>query len=98
MTTEDKSDWTVETLREYITALIASNDVRYNQRFEASQSAINTALIAQQTSLQAALTAQKSATDMAQAAADRAVTKSELAADKRFESVNEFRATLSDQQ
>jgi len=41
---------------------------------------------------------QKSATDLALAAADRAVTKAEMAAEKRFESVNEFRSTLADQQ
>jgi hypothetical protein len=29
---------------------------------------------------------------------DRAVTKAEVASDKRFESVNEFRGTLTDQQ
>jgi hypothetical protein len=96
--TEEKSDWTVETLREYILTLIDANDIRYGQRFEASQSAINTALIAQQTAMQTALTAQKLAVDTAQAAADRAVTKAELAAEKRFESVNEFRDTLADQQ
>lgn len=32
------------------------------------------------------------------AAADRAVVKAELATEKRFEGVNEFRATLADQQ
>ncbi|MEU7586569.1 hypothetical protein AB0A95_09745 [Micromonospora sp. NPDC049230] len=31
------------------------------------------------------------------AAADKAVTKAEIATEKRFESVNEFRQTLSDQ-
>lgn len=34
---------------------------------------------------------------IALAAADRAVVKAEAAAEKRFEGVNEFRATLSDQ-
>lgn len=41
---------------------------------------------------------QKEATSMALASADRAVTKAEMAAEKRFEAVNEFRNTLSDQQ
>lgn len=36
--------------------------------------------------------------DAALAAADRAVTKAELATEKRFESVNEFRGTLDNQQ
>jgi hypothetical protein len=42
--------------------------------------------------------AQALATDAALAAAERAVLKAEAAAEKRFEGVNEFRATLSDQQ
>jgi hypothetical protein len=95
---EEKSEWTLDTLYIHLTTLIASNDTRYGQRFEASQSALNTALIAQKTAMETALTAQKLAVDTAQAAADRAVTKAELAAEKRFESVNEFRNTLADQQ
>ena len=47
----------------------------------------NTAFVVAEKAVQAAL-----------AAADRAVSKAELAADKRFESVNEFRKTLDDQQ
>ena len=38
------------------------------------------------------------ATNAALAASDRAVTKAELASEKRFDAVNEFRATLADQQ
>lgn len=41
---------------------------------------------------------QKELTSQALASADKAVLKAEDAAQKRFESVNEFRATLSDQQ
>ena len=41
--------------------------------------------------------AQEKAVGAALAAADRAVVKAELAADKRFDGVNEFRQTLSDQ-
>ncbi|MES2367004.1 MAG: hypothetical protein V4563_14105 [Pseudomonadota bacterium] len=57
--------WTIETLKEHVTQLFAS---------------------------------QKVATDLALTAADRAVSKAEIAAEKRFESVNEFRSTLADQQ
>jgi len=42
--------------------------------------------------------AQDAAVKAALEAADRAVEKSELASDKRFESVNEFRRTLADQE
>jgi len=93
-----KSEWTIDTLREYLLKLIDANDIRYDQRFEASQSAIDKALIAQQTAMQTALTAQKLAVDTAQSAAEKAVTKAEVASEKRFDSVNEFRNTLADQQ
>jgi SMC interacting uncharacterized protein involved in chromosome segregation len=94
----NKTSWTVDTLREYLLAIIASNDIKYLERFEASQVAASIAFTAQQTAMLTALTAQKLAVDTALAAADRAVTKAELAADKRFESVNEFRESLADQQ
>jgi ABC-type transporter Mla subunit MlaD len=54
-------------------------------RFHDQEKAVGTALAAQKEAVAAAL-----------AAADRAVAKAETAADKRFESVNEFRATLAD--
>jgi len=41
---------------------------------------------------------QKIAVDAALSAAKEAVIKAEMAAEKRFESVNEFRSTLADQQ
>src|SRR6185369_2256230 len=40
----------------------------------------------------------KIAVDAALASSEKAVTKAETAAEKRFESVNEFRNTLADQQ
>lgn len=40
---------------------------------------------------------QKEAVETALVAAEKAVTKAETAAEKRFESVNEFRAQLTDQ-
>jgi SMC interacting uncharacterized protein involved in chromosome segregation len=98
MSDAEKSQWTVETLREYLLTLIAANEVKYSERFEASQSAVNRAFIAQQTAMETALTAQKLSVDTALAAADRAVTKAEIAAEKRFEGVNEFREVLTTQQ
>lgn len=41
--------------------------------------------------------AQREMTALALTASDRAVTKAETATEKRFDAVNEFRATLSDQ-
>lgn len=67
-------------------SMVDERDRRYSERFDASQ-----------TALQAALTAQEKSVDAALAAADRAVAKAETASEKRFESVNEFRQTLTDQ-
>jgi hypothetical protein len=44
------------------------------------------------------MAAQKDANKIALDAAEKAVLKAEIASEKRFESVNEFRQTLSDQQ
>lgn len=100
VTTEDtkNNQWTMETLREYLLAIMATNDARYSERFESSQTALQAALTAQQTAMQTAFTAQKLSVDAALAAADRAVNKAETASEKRFEGVNEFRGTLQDQQ
>jgi cobalamin biosynthesis Mg chelatase CobN len=56
------------------------------QRFQSQDRAVAAALAAQEKAVTAAL-----------GAAERAVLKAEAAAEKRFESVNEFRASLSDQ-
>jgi hypothetical protein len=101
--------WNVETLRAHLVALLDAFDVRMTERQVAADKAITTAFEAQTTAMQAAFTAQreavttafqsqKEAVNAALAAADRAVVKEELASDKRFESVNEFRETLADQQ
>jgi hypothetical protein len=83
----EPSGWTIETALAHVIALLDANDKAYAQRFEASQKAI-----------ELGFAAQKSAVDAALAAQSAAVIKAELSADKRFESVNEFRNTLADQQ
>lgn len=54
-------------------------------------------LVERDRAVQAALAAAEKAVQAALLAADRAVAKAENAAERRFESVNEFRSTLSDQ-
>ena len=58
---------------EEVLALIAANDLRYQQRFEAQGKALD-----------AAFGAAKGAVDAALAGADKAAVKTELSADKRF--------------
>ena len=75
------------TLREFLLALINERDQQYRQRFDAQEKATGDAL-----------TAVKEATAAALTSANTAVTKAELANERRFESVNEFRGALRDQQ
>ena len=93
-----KGGWSLETSIDYLLAvqnekhahilmLIAGNDRRYEERFSASQKA-----------LELGLAGTKSEITVALAAADRAVQKAEAATEKRFESVNEFRGALDNQQ
>lgn len=89
-----KGGWTYESLLRYVTSeihslqrLMEASDRRYEQRFKDSQTAVDAALNAARTAVDAALSAAK-----------EAVHKAEMASEKRFEGVNEFRATLADQQ
>jgi len=93
-----RGGWSLETAIDYLLAvigekhehtrtLIAGNDRRYEERFAASQKALELGLAGQKSEITAALVA-----------ADRAVLKAETATEKRFESVNEFRGTLDNQQ
>jgi len=85
-TEERPSGWTTDTLHDLFVNLIEERDLRYQQRFDAQEQALQAALIAAEKAVTAAL-----------AAAEKAVNKAETAAEKRFESVNEFRAQLGDQ-
>jgi len=98
------SNWTTETLRQHVVDQLAARDrefasaiealhrelqerdLRYQQRYDAQTQA-----------LEAARLAAAKANEVALSAAEKAVDKAETAAGKRFESVNEFRAQLSDQ-
>ena len=85
-------------MNEFIKESNAASDKRYEQRWEASQKALELGFAGQKAAVDAAFAAQKEAINAALAAADRAVSKAELATEKRFESVNEFRGTLDNQQ
>jgi small-conductance mechanosensitive channel len=82
----DGVGWTLETLHAHFAALMAEADLRYQQRYDSQTKAWDAAFLAASHAVETALTA-----------AEKAVTKAETAAEKRFESVNEFRDTLSDQ-
>lgn len=90
-------------------ALAAADKAIINAVVVADKAVAKVELAAEKTYLEAAIAGLKEAfgqmvkhqqelTAQALASADKAVLKAEVAAEKRFESVNEFRATLSDQQ
>jgi hypothetical protein len=85
-------------LREFFKEILTERDKRYEQRYKDIEAAFHAGLATQRDATAAAMLRQQEATNLALAAADRAVTKAETAAERRFDSVNEFRNTLSDQQ
>jgi len=88
----------ITSLKDLIKELLFERDKRYEQRYADIVTAFNAGLAAQKETTHASMRAQQESTNLALAAADRAVSKAEVAAERRFESVNEFRNTLSDQQ
>ena len=86
-TTSPNSEWTFGTLLVHLLAIIEGNDRRYRELREDDDERNGQRFTASQLAVAAALNAAK-----------EAVAKAEMASEKRFDSVNEFRATLSDQQ
>lgn len=92
-----------------VIALAAADKAIVNAVVVADKAVAKVELAAEKTYLEAAIASlkeafnnqidhQKELTAQALASADKAVQKAEVAAEKRFESVNEFRSTLADQQ
>jgi len=81
-----KSQWTTETSQAFLQKQLDDMRATLDERYATQTKALDAAFVAAQASNQTALNS-----------AERAVAKAEIAADKRFDSVNEFRAALSDQ-
>jgi Fe2+ transport system protein B len=101
---DPKSEWTVETLRQFVLAQFAGMDRLIGELKEANSRLLGEMDLryqqrydAQIKALDAALLAAEKAVQTALLAAKEAVNKAEGAAERRFEAVNEFRAQLSDQ-
>jgi chemotaxis regulatin CheY-phosphate phosphatase CheZ len=84
---ERGNGWTLGTLKEFLEDKIIQGETRTAERFALSKLAVDAALAAAEKAITAAM-----------AAAEKAVTKAEVAAEKRFDSVNEFRNAMKDQQ
>jgi hypothetical protein len=74
------------TILDHVVALLAEMDLRHQERFAEKDKRDEQRFAAQSEAVAAALLSQ-----------EKAVVKAETANEKRFESVNEFRKTLSDQ-
>jgi len=85
------------TVRELF-AILNEREKASNQRFDGQEKAVANALSALEKSTANALAALDKNNAVALTAAKEAVTKAEVAAEKRFDSVNEFRGQLKDQQ
>jgi hypothetical protein len=84
-------------LKEHFEALLADMDLRYRTLLDEKDVRYQQRFDAQGQALTAALAAAERGRETAMLAAEKAVTKAEIANEKRFEAVNEFRQTLSDQ-
>ena len=62
------SGWTTDTLRQHFTDLLNEKDARYEQRFQAQETALSTALTGQEKAVGAALLAQGTAVTKAERA------------------------------
>lgn len=76
----------------------ATNKQIENAFQTAEKAAAKADLAAEKTYLEAQINALRGIFDMQLSASDKAVLKAEAATERRFESVNEFRAALADQQ
>ena len=79
-------------------AVLEERGLRFESLLAASDKAVTTAMAASDRAVSAAMVASDRAISTAMSASEKAVLKAEAAADRRFESVNEFRNTLADQQ
>ena len=93
----DNAIATIDSL-DVIRAIMDEREQRYTDRHNASQLALSAAFVAQEKAFMAAMLSAEKQVMAALSSADRAVQKAEIAAERRFESVNEFRSTLADQQ
>ena len=80
------SSWTVDTLHAHLTQRLDDLTAMLDERYATQVKALDAAFNAAERAVQAALLS-----------AEKAVTKAETAQEKRLESVNEFRAQLTDQ-
>jgi cytochrome c5 len=96
-TAREVSGWTIDTAMAHMQKRYDDLESLLDERYQTQTKAVDAAFSAQQLAMTTALAAAERAVQTALVSAEKAVIKAEAAADKRFESVNEFRQTLTDQ-
>jgi hypothetical protein len=96
-TANQVSGWTIDTAMAHMQKRYDDLEALLDERYRTQTKAVDAAFSAQQLAMTTALAAAERAVQTALVSAEKAVIKAEAAADKRFEAVNEFRQTLSDQ-
>src|ERR1700733_15239409 len=102
-----QSSWTIDTVREYASHMITVVEKRLDEhnsdlekrlmdRIHANREATVATMEASKEAVFSAMVAAKEAVQAALVSAKEAVNKAESANERRFESVNEFRASLAD--
>lgn len=87
MAEDPHGDWTPALVLKHMTALLAANDQRYQERFAAQEKAVKEALAAQEKAVNAAL-----------AASEKAVSVAETNAEKWRSNANEWRSAMTDRE
>lgn len=90
-------DWTAENHAAYLERRLDDDERLTAQRIADLRALLQERYETQTKALDAAFVASEKAVQTALASAEKAVTKAETASERRFESVNEFRQTLTDQ-
>jgi len=94
---DTESPWTLDSLQKYTVQRIDDLVMLLDERHQAQSKAIEAAFMAQQSAMRTAFDAADKAVQAALTAVEKASDRAESYSDQRFESVNEFRAQLSDQ-
>lgn len=97
-TEKQVSGWTVDTLKEYVIALIGDTEKRLIEADAAAEKANQQRFDAQQQGVKDALTAQKEAVAAALVAAEKAVLVAETNAEKWRMNANEWRGSMLDRE
>lgn len=90
--------WTLDTLEEHLSGKITAVATNLTEKIQALGERTNERFLLAKQAVDAAVSGVEKASATALSSADRAVTKAEVGAEKRFDSMNEFRAAMKDQQ